>query len=114
MVIVGSVTPWISGSFLGIDISVAVSGWDKDGKITLFLAIIAGGFFLVGLIGKARWPFVVSLVITIITGAVFAVDTADILNNLSSSNIGYGLYIGLAGVIIGLIAAIGGIAARRE
>ena len=89
------------------------NGLEGDGIITLFLAIIAGAFFLVGLIGKARWPFVVGLIVIIITGAVFVIDIADVMNTMSISNVGYGLYIGIAGAALGLLAAIGGIAAKR-
>ncbi|MCG2794981.1 MAG: hypothetical protein L6427_03780 [Actinomycetia bacterium] len=105
---IGSFMPWAQALF------VSKSGWEGDGRITFFLAIIAGAFFLVGLIGKARWPFVVGLIVTIITGAVFVIDIADVADKLSFSNVGYGLYVGLAGAALGLIAAIGGIAAKRD
>ncbi|MBU4174782.1 MAG: hypothetical protein KKB90_09250 [Actinobacteria bacterium] len=108
IVMIGSFLPWAQAFY------ASKGGMEGDGKITLFFAVIAGAFFLVGLIGKARWPFVVGLIVTIITGAIFVIDIADVVNTLSLSNVGSGLYVGLAGAALGLVAAVGGIAARRE
>lgn len=94
----------------------SASGWElgSDAKISFGLAIVAGAFFLVGLISKARWPFVISLIVTILTGAVFIIDIVDVMDTFSSSNVGFGLYVGIAVAALGLVAAIGGISANRE
>lgn len=94
----------------------SASGWElgSDAKISFGLAIAAGAFFLVGLITRARWPFVIGLIITIITGAVFIIDLVDVMDTFSSSHVGFGLYVGIAAAALGLVAAIGGIAAKRQ
>ncbi|MCJ7652434.1 MAG: hypothetical protein MUO75_01890 [Actinobacteria bacterium] len=115
----GSVLPWIKLSFsiseFGSSQTISASGWDKDGKITIFLAVIALAFFLVGLIGKARWPFIVGLVVSLAVLGIMVVDIFDIVGTtgLSFSNVGYGLLMGAGGGVVGLIAGIGGSVARR-
>lgn len=113
MAAIGSVLPWITGLYGSLDIGGG-GGLDKDGMITIVMAVAAGVFFLVGVIGKARWPFVVGLIISILTLAVFTIDLFDVVNTLSVSNVGYGLWVGTAGAALGLVAGIGGIAARRD
>lgn len=115
----GSVLPWITGSIslveFGGSVSFNASGWDKDGKITIFLAILALAFFAVGLVGKSRWPFIVALVFSLILIGIMIVDIFDILGTtgFSFSNVGYGLIMGAVAGAIGVIAGIGGIAAKR-
>ena len=116
----GSILPWITGSisFLGEfggSVSLNASGWDKDGKITIFLAVLALAFFVVGLVGKSRWPFIVALVFSLILTGIMIVDIFDILGTtgFSFSNVGYGLIMGAVAGAIGVIAGIGGIAAKR-
>lgn len=108
---VGSVTTWVTVSDAFLNLSA--SGWDKDGKLTIFLALAAFAFFLVGLVAASRWPFAVGLVITVIIGAIIVIDMVDIVNTMSLSNVGYGLYVAFAGAVMGLIAGIGGITSRR-
>ena len=115
----GSVLPWLTGSIsfseFGSSVSFNASGWDKDGKITIFLAVLALAFFVVGLVGKSRWPFIVALVFSLILTGIMIVDIFDILGTtgLSFSNVGYGLIMGAVAGAIGVIAGIGGIAAKR-
>jgi hypothetical protein len=115
----GSVLPWITGSFsfgeIGGSVSISASGWDKDGKITIFLAVVALAFFLIGLIGKSRWSFIVALVLSLIATGIMIVDVFDIVGTtgLSFSNVGYGLILGTVAGAIGIVAGIGGIAAKR-
>lgn len=105
--IVGSIMPWIS--LYG----ASLSGWEKDGKITLFLALITLVFFVVGLITRARWPFIVGLLGSLVVGVVFVVDLVDVLRQISSA-VGAGLYVGVVGAVIGLVAGVGGTAVSRD
>jgi hypothetical protein len=115
----GSVLPWITGTigFSQINGSMTfnASGWDKDGKITVFLAALALAFFVVGLVGKSRWPFIVALAFSLILTGIMIVDIFDIIGTtgLSFSNVGYSLIMGAAAGVVGIIAGIGGTAARR-
>ena len=115
----GSVLPWITGSIsfseFGGSVTFNASGWDKDGKITIFLAVLALAFFVVGLVGKSRWPFIVALVFSLILTGIMIVDIFDILGTtgFSFSNVGYGLIMGAVAGAIGVVAGIGGTAAKR-
>lgn len=109
----GSLLPWLT--FSGGVYSISSGGWNHDGKITIFLAVLALAFFVVGLVGKSRWPFIVALVFSLILTGIMIIDIFDILGTtgLSFSNVGYGLIMGAVAGAIGVIAGIGGIAAKR-
>ena len=107
MAIIGSVLPW-ARAFI-----VDISGWEGDGQITFFAGILVIVFFIVGLVAGKRWPFIVCLIGSISIAGVAIYHVADLMN-LSSSVVGYGLYLTAAGGLLGLIASIGGIAVRSE
>lgn len=99
--IIGSVTTW--SNLYGI----GVSGWEGDGKITMGVAVIALVFLVVGALTKARWPFIVSLILTVVAGGIFLYYIVDLASPA------FGLYIGIAGAFIGLLGSILGISIRR-
>lgn len=114
----GSVLPWLRISVsrdMPFNLYLPTSGWYKDGKITVFLAVVTLAFFLIGSLLKSRWPFVVSIFGSLVVTGIMIVDLIDIVSNelLSFSNVGYGLYVGLIGGMIGIVCAVGGVAARR-
>ena len=115
----GSILPWIkvsaSISEFGSSLTFSASGWHKDGKITIFLAVLALAFFVVGLVVKSRWTFIVALVFSVVLTGIMIVDIFDIVGTtgLSFSNVGYGLITGAVAGVLGIIAGIGGIAAKR-
>jgi len=107
MAIIGSVLPWARAFIMDI------SGWEGDGKITFFAGILILVFFIVGLVAGRKWSFIVCVIGSIIIAGVAIYHIADLMR-LSSSVVGYGLYVTVAGGLLGLVAAIGGIAVRRE
>ena len=109
LMVAGSLLPWWK-SLLAVQ-----NGWDNDGKYTVFIAALALAFFLVGLIGKSRWPFIVGLVFSLISTAIFFYDIVYNVSRplISFSNVGYGLIMGAVAGAIGIIAGVGGIAAKR-
>jgi hypothetical protein len=115
----GSMLPWLTFSGGVYTYSISSSGWNHDGKITVFIAAITLAFFLVGLVGRARWPFIVGLIFSFAVAGIMVYDIIDIMTtsigplSLSLSNVGYGLWIGAAAGVVGIIAGAGGISARR-
>lgn len=79
------------------------------------LAILAVVFFIVGIVVQPRWAFVVGLILAIIFTAIFVIDMFDILgtSGLGVGNVGFGMFLGVAGGVIAAVGAIMGIAARR-
>ena len=108
----GSLMPWIIVTGLG----TSIGGWEKDGRITLFVAGAALIFFFAGLLTIARWPFVVAGITSAGCLAIFIIDMIDVGKLTSAyANIGSGLWIGAAcsGAMV-LIAVVGVAAPRRK
>jgi hypothetical protein len=106
---IGSALPWatISTGFY----SASKGGLSGDGTITIVAAVIALAFFLVGIIGRARWPFIVGLVMSLIIAAVAIYDALDLGSGIS---VGIGLILCMVAGVLGVIAGIGGIASPRK
>lgn len=107
---VGSALPWVSVSFMGY--SQTKNGLSGDGAITIVTALLALAFFAVGLAIKARWPFIVALVLALITVAIGIYDVVDV-SGTELASVGIGLWMVAVGGVIGVVAAIGGIASPR-
>ena len=104
---IGSATTWVeAGAFTktGLD--------DADGVITLPLAIIAAVFALVRLAGKLpTTAAIVGLVVGLLLTLVGFIDVADIKD--VGADVGYGLWMVLAGGIAMVLVSIAGIVKRR-
>lgn len=109
LVAVGSALPWAKASFGGF--SATKGGLSGDGVITLIVGLLALVFFVVGLAVRARWPFAVGLVLSLIVTAVALIDTIDVAGDLT---VGIGLWLCLAAGILGVVAGIGGLASPRR
>lgn len=109
VVAIGSALPWakVSYSFY----SASKGGLSGDGVITLIAGIIALAFFVVGMAVKARWPFIVGLILSIIIAGVALIDTVDVAGDLT---VGIGLILCLIAGVVGIVAGIGGVAAPRR
>jgi hypothetical protein len=60
---------------------------------------------------KARWPFIVAMILSTIVTAVAVIDAVDIAGDVT---VGIGLILCLIAGIVGVVAGIGGIAAPRR
>lgn len=109
LVAIGSALPWAKVS--SPLFSATKGGLSGDGVITLIVGFLALAFFAVGAAGKARWPFIVGLVLSIIISAVALIDTVDVAGDFT---VGIGLILCLAAGAVGVIAGIGGIASPRS
>jgi hypothetical protein len=109
--IAGSLMPWIVVTGLG----TTFGGWDKDGRITVFVAGAALLFFFTGLVTIARWPFVVAGLASVGCLAIFIVDMLDVGRLTSAyASIGAGLWVGAACSGAMVLIAVVGIAAPRK
>lgn len=104
----GSVLPWVTVSVFGY--SRSAWGLHGDGIITLVTTLFALGFFVMGIINRAKWPFIVTVVLALITAAVGIYDAV----NLSGwASVGIGLILVIIAGLLGLAAGITGIVAPR-
>lgn len=111
LVAIGSALPWDRVSV--IFASRTFGGLNGDGTITIVIAFLALAFFIVGLIGRYRWPFIVSLVGCVLIVAVTLYDTINIATT-NGHSVGYGLIVCLIFGIAGVVAGIGGVSAKRH
>jgi hypothetical protein len=109
LVIVGSVTTWVTAS-IGI-FSVSENGISGDGKITLILAILAIGAVLLRLQTKKSGFFAATLVLFGLLAILSVIEFFHISATSYSSGgitidatVGFGLYLCLAGSIAGVAA----------
>lgn len=109
VVAIGSALPWATAS--SEVFSVSANGLSGDGVITIIVGFLALAFFVVGIIGRARWPFITSLVLSLIISAVAIYDTVDVAGKVT---VGAGLILCLIAGVIGVVAAVGGIASPRQ
>jgi len=109
--VAGSLMPWVVVTGLGI----SLSGWEKDGRITVFVAGVALVFFMVGLSTIARWPFAVAGLASAGCLVVFMIDTFEVSRMTSAyASIGVGLWIGVGCSAAMVIVALVGILAPRK
>lgn len=103
---VGTFLPWIEVT--AGPLSITRNGLDTgDGKVLLFLAGVAAGLAVVGILRKTLLPSYLLLAIGVIAIVVSAYDIADVQN--TADNLGYGDLI-QADAGIGLwICLVGGI-----
>jgi hypothetical protein len=107
---IGSATTWVeAGAFTktGLD--------DSDGVITLPLAIIAAVFALIRMVGKLpTTAAIVGLVVGLLLTLIGFVDVADVRDRSDLGvDVGYGLWMVLAGGIAMVVVSIAGIIKRR-
>jgi hypothetical protein len=105
---IGSALPWASMTLYGY--SQTKNGLSGDGIITIITTLFALGFFLIGLIGRAKWPFIVSLVLCLITSVIAIYDAANLASQVS---VGIGLWLVMISGVLGAVIAVFGIAAPR-
>jgi len=114
LVALGSALPWatVSASFL----TASKNGLSGDGVITIILAAIGIGFFIVGATTKDGWAFMVGLMISIVILAIAIWDTVNVagLGSESASggahaSVGIGLILCIIAGAIGLGAGIDGL-----
>jgi hypothetical protein len=106
--VIGSVLPWATVSVMGFKASSG--GLHGDGVITLVTTLFALGFFVIGIINRAKWPFIVTVVLTLITAAV---GIYDAVNLSGEASVGIGLILVIIAGLLGLAAGITGIVAPR-
>lgn len=109
VVAIGSALPWATVKALFN--SERVNGLSGDGIITIIVGLLALAFFVVGIIGRAKWPFIVALVLSLIISAVAIYDTVDVSG---LATIGVGLILCIIGGCAGVVVAIVGIASPRK
>ncbi len=109
IVAIGSALPWATAS--SEFYRVSVGGLRGDGVITIIVAFLGLAFFAVGIIGKAKWPFVIGLVMSLIISAVAIYDAVNVARNVT---MGIGLILCGIGGVLGVVAGIGGIASPRR
>jgi hypothetical protein len=81
LVLVGSVLPWISVTFvLG---TIEVAGTRGDGKLTAALAAAGGILAIVSLANKARGPMIGAAIVLSIAAAVAVYDLINITSYAS-------------------------------
>ena len=105
IVAIGSALPWATA------FGFSVGGLRGDGVITIIVAFLGLAFFAVGLAGKAKWPFVIGLMMSLIISAVAIYDAVDVVKNVT---MGIGLILCIIGGVLGVVAGIGGIASPRR
>ena len=111
-VALGSVLPWatVSASIF----SASKNGLSGDGVITIVLAFLGLGFFVVGIARDKRWPFVVGLALSVLISAASIFDAADITRvgvsakSGATVTIGVGLVLCIIGGVIGVVSGFGG------
>jgi hypothetical protein len=88
---------------------------DSDGVITLPLAIIAAVFALIRMVGKLpTTAAIVGLVVGLLLTLIGFVDVADVRDRSDLGvDVGYGLWMVLAGGIAMVVVSIAGIIKRR-
>lgn len=106
---IGSALPWATVSLYSYKQSAG--GLSGDGVITIVCAFLALGFFVIGLINRAKWPFIVALILSLITAAVGMYDAARLASQVS---VGIGLYMVIIAGLLGLAAGVVGIVAPRR
>ena len=104
IVAIGSALPWATAY------GFSIGGLRGDGVITIIVAFLGLAFFAVGIAGKAKWPFVIGLIMSLIISAVAIYDAVNIARNA----MGIGLILCVTGGVLGVVAGIGGIASPRR
>ncbi|MBN1289890.1 MAG: zinc ribbon domain-containing protein [Actinobacteria bacterium] len=105
--LLASFLPW--ASFFGI----SANGLDGDGKITVVTALLAGVFFAIAVAAKVKWPYIISLILALITAAVFLVNFVDISDTVGMSAVSFGMYVGITGACAGTVFSILGLAVKK-
>jgi hypothetical protein len=107
-VAIAAFLPWVSYS------GININGLNRDGRLILMLGVLGVASAMLAAALKSRWPFCVLIVSGI---AVVSILLADIVNvtrtaGLSLSNVGMGLYIGVAAGMVAVVAGAAGSALR--
>lgn len=99
----GSFLPWISWP------GYSRSGWSGDGKITFLVGIISVLFFVLSVILKTRWPYLICFLVSLFTAAVFVINIVNVIDKSGFSTLSSGLYIGAAGALFSVLFSILGL-----
>ena len=102
-VIVGAFLPWATWS------SIAVTGVEGDGRITLFLGFITAAFLLWSPHRKTRASFLILGLIISLIGCYDAYDVSKEIMPGIKPNVGVGLFATITGGIIIVISGIVGL-----
>lgn len=107
---IGSVLPWAKVESQFGDLSVA--GTEGDGVITLIAAVVLaiGGFMRIKSPGStfAKVLIVLSALVAGVTAAYDMSSISDIGGNeFATASVGIGLYVVLAGAVVGMLGAFG-------
>jgi len=106
VVIIGSCTTWVDAGF------ITRNGLDADGPITLVFGAIAAVMALPRLFGKlSLTAAIVGLVFGLLTTALAAIDILDVQDK--NFDVGFGLWLVLAGGIAMSLVSLVGIIKRR-
>ena len=106
--LLASFLPWVSYS------GVTIGGLHRDGILVLVLGLMGIAFAFVAAILKSRWPFPVIIVLGIVVAAVTITDILDLTRTvgLSLSNVGVGLFVGVAAGVVAVVAGAAGASLR--
>ena len=106
--LLASFLPWVSYS------GVTIGGLHRDGILVLVLGLMGVAFAFVAAMLKSRWPFPVIIVLGIVVAAVTITDILDLTGTigLSLSNVGVGLFVGVAAGVVAVVAGSAGTALR--
>ncbi|MHB8894372.1 MAG: hypothetical protein ACYC99_04225 [Candidatus Geothermincolia bacterium] len=105
----GSTQPWAAESFM--EMSKSAGGLSGDGVITIVTTLLALVFFVIGATVVVRWPFIVSLVLCLVTAGVGIYNATAVSPQLL---VGTGLWMVIVSGAVGILASIGGIASPRN
>ena len=98
LLVVGAFGPW--ASLFGI----SKSGMDGDGVITLALAVIVGIFLILNRVRGGNVPLAVLFIAGALALAISIIDVLDVRDK--GVDVGWGLWLTLAGSVVLLAAAV--------
>ena len=106
--LLASFLPWVSYS------GVTIGGLHRDGILVLVLGLVGVAFAFVAAMLKSIWPFPVIIVLGIVVAAVTITDILDLTRTvgLSLSNVGVGLFVGVAAGVVAVVAGAAGASLR--
>lgn len=108
--VLASILPWVS--YPGGN----VGGIQRDGKIMLALGLLGVLFGLLGLVLDSRWPFAPLALLGVSVTALAIIDIIDVSTTagLGLSNVGIGLFVGMAVGVAAVVSGTGGVSLRSN
>lgn len=104
LMVIGAIGPWASVSVLGTTLSV--NGFDRDGHLVVFFAVVVAGLLIAKRTGK---PKVLALLAAAVSSLVLIYHYFD-LTNSAAVTVGWGLWLAL----LASLAALGCLVALRR